>query len=69
MLHADKGYDSRANRSCLRRRGIRPRIAPSGVLAKHYGFTDLDGSQPEASRFVADAYVGDDKDAKAEDYR
>jgi NAD(P)-dependent dehydrogenase (short-subunit alcohol dehydrogenase family) len=41
----------------------------SGVLAKHYGFTDLDGSQPEASRFFADAYFGDHKDAKAEDYR
>ena len=25
-LHADKGYDSRANRAYLRRRGIRPRI-------------------------------------------
>jgi hypothetical protein len=41
----------------------------SGVLAKHYGFTDLDGSQPEAGRFFADAYFGDHKDAKAEDYR
>jgi NAD(P)-dependent dehydrogenase (short-subunit alcohol dehydrogenase family) len=41
----------------------------SGVLAKVYGFTDLDGSQPEASRFFADAYFGDRKDAKAEDYR
>jgi Transposase DDE domain len=26
-LHADKGYDSAANRAWLRRRGIRPRIA------------------------------------------
>jgi NAD(P)-dependent dehydrogenase (short-subunit alcohol dehydrogenase family) len=41
----------------------------SGVLAKVYGFTDLDGSQPEASRFFADAYFGDRKDANAEDYR
>jgi NAD(P)-dependent dehydrogenase (short-subunit alcohol dehydrogenase family) len=41
----------------------------SGVLAKVYGFTDLDGSQPEASRFFADAYFGDRKDATAEDYR
>ncbi|HEX8861702.1 MAG TPA: hypothetical protein VGC06_21900 [Actinomycetes bacterium] len=40
-----------------------------GVLAKHYGFTDLDGSQPEAGRFLTDAYFGDDKDAKAEGYR
>ncbi|MCW2943987.1 MAG: short-chain dehydrogenase [Actinoallomurus sp.] len=41
----------------------------SGVLAKHYGFTDVDGSQPEASRFFADAYFGDRKDADVEDYR
>lgn len=41
----------------------------AGVLAKHYGFTDLDGSQPEASRFFADAYFGDKKDANVEDYR
>jgi transposase len=26
-VHADKGYDSRANRACLRRRGITARIA------------------------------------------
>ncbi|HEY8742535.1 MAG TPA: SDR family NAD(P)-dependent oxidoreductase, partial [Chloroflexota bacterium] len=41
----------------------------SGLLAKHYGFTDLDGSQPEASRFFADAYFGDKKDANVEEYR
>jgi NAD(P)-dependent dehydrogenase (short-subunit alcohol dehydrogenase family) len=41
----------------------------SGVLAKHYGFTDLDGSQPEATRFFQDAYFGDRKDAEAADYR
>jgi NAD(P)-dependent dehydrogenase (short-subunit alcohol dehydrogenase family) len=41
----------------------------SGVLAKHYGFTDLDGSQPEVSRFFADAFFGDKKDADAADYR
>jgi transposase len=29
--HADKSYDSRANRSDLRRRGIEPRIARPGV--------------------------------------
>jgi hypothetical protein len=39
------------------------------VLAKHYGFTDLDGSQPEASRFFAEAYFGDRKDADVDDYR
>ena len=41
----------------------------SGVLAKHYGFTDLDGSQPEASRFFAEAYFGDKKDADVATYR
>jgi IS5 family transposase len=30
-LHADKGYDSQANRAWLRRRGIRPRIARRGI--------------------------------------
>jgi IS5 family transposase len=30
-VHADKGYDSAANRAYLRRRGIRPRIARRGV--------------------------------------
>jgi IS5 family transposase len=30
-VHADKGYDSRANRGYLRRRGIRPRIARRGI--------------------------------------
>ena len=39
-VHADKGYDSRANRTYLRRRGIRPRIArrglePSTRLGRH----------------------------------
>lgn len=41
----------------------------SGQLAKHYGFTDVDGSRPEASRFFADAYFGDRKDADVADYR
>lgn len=41
----------------------------SGQLAKHYGFTDLDGSRPLCSDFFADAYFGDKKDANAEDYR
>jgi NAD(P)-dependent dehydrogenase (short-subunit alcohol dehydrogenase family) len=45
------------------------RALSAGVLAKHYGFTDLDGSQPEASRYLADAYFGDKKDARVEDYR
>ena len=30
-VHADKGYDSRANRTYLRRRGITARIARRGV--------------------------------------
>jgi hypothetical protein len=30
-VHADKGYDSNANRAWLRRRGIRPRIARRGI--------------------------------------
>lgn len=30
-VHADKGYDSRANRAYLRRRGITPRIARRGM--------------------------------------
>jgi NAD(P)-dependent dehydrogenase (short-subunit alcohol dehydrogenase family) len=45
------------------------RSLSSGVLAKHYGFTDLDGSQPEASRFFAEAFFGDNKDAEVADYR
>jgi transposase len=31
VIHADKAYDSAANRAYLRRRGIRPRIARRGV--------------------------------------
>lgn len=39
-LHADKGYDSKANRKALRKRGITPRIARRGIesstkLGKH----------------------------------
>jgi IS5 family transposase len=30
-LHADKAYDYRRCRACLRRRGIRPRIARRGI--------------------------------------
>jgi transposase len=32
-VHADKGYDSRANRAYLRRRGITARIARRGIEA------------------------------------
>jgi NAD(P)-dependent dehydrogenase (short-subunit alcohol dehydrogenase family) len=45
------------------------RSLSSGLLARHYGFTDVDGSQPDVSSFFADAYFGDKKDASAEDYR
>jgi NAD(P)-dependent dehydrogenase (short-subunit alcohol dehydrogenase family) len=45
------------------------RALSAGVLAKHYGITDLDGSQPEASRYFADAFFGDKKDADVADYR
>lgn len=45
------------------------RALSSGQLAVHYGFTDLDGSRPEVSRYFADAYFGDKKDADVGDYR
>jgi NAD(P)-dependent dehydrogenase (short-subunit alcohol dehydrogenase family) len=45
------------------------RALSAGQLARHYGFTDLDGSRPEASRFFADAYFGDKPDADVADYR
>jgi NAD(P)-dependent dehydrogenase (short-subunit alcohol dehydrogenase family) len=41
----------------------------SGQLARYYGFTDVDGSRPDASRFFADAYFGGKQDARVEDYR
>ncbi|GIH15324.1 SDR family oxidoreductase [Rugosimonospora africana] len=41
----------------------------SGQLARHYGFTDRDGSRPECGRFFADAYFGDKPDADVADYR
>jgi NAD(P)-dependent dehydrogenase (short-subunit alcohol dehydrogenase family) len=41
----------------------------SGLLARHYGFTDLDGSQPDASRFFEEVYFGAKKDADVADYR
>lgn len=36
-VHADKAYDSAANRAMLRRRGIRPRIARHGVESSRLG--------------------------------
>lgn len=45
------------------------RSLSSGVLAAHYGFTDLDGSRPQASRFFQDVVFGDRKDATVGDYR
>lgn len=41
----------------------------SGLLARHYGFTDLDGSRPDAGRFFEETYFGDKKDADVADYR
>jgi NAD(P)-dependent dehydrogenase (short-subunit alcohol dehydrogenase family) len=41
----------------------------AGQLAVEYGFTDLDGSRPQTSRYFADAYFGDKKDADVADYR
>jgi transposase len=32
--HADKGYDSQANRDCLRKRRINPRIARRGIESR-----------------------------------
>ncbi|GAA2373492.1 SDR family oxidoreductase [Streptomyces cuspidosporus] len=40
----------------------------SGELAKVYGFTDLDGSQPDAMGYFRDV-VGGGKEAAVEDYR
>jgi Transposase DDE domain len=43
-VYADKGYDSRTNRSYLRRRGIRPRIARRRVESSTRSATWSDGS-------------------------
>ncbi|WP_328539180.1 SDR family oxidoreductase [Streptomyces sp. NBC_00344] len=40
----------------------------SGQLAKEYGFTDVDGSRPDAWGYFTDVVLGD-KDAPAGDYR
>ena len=39
----------------------------SGQLARHYGFTDIDGSRPDAWRFIEDTERGVDADPV--DYR
>ncbi len=39
----------------------------AGELARHYGVTDLDGSQPDAWRFIADSAA--DPTVNANDYR
>jgi IS5 family transposase len=41
-VHADKGYDSRANRGYLRRRGIR-RGSPGGSLSRRPGWGAIGG--------------------------
>ncbi|GHF32480.1 short-chain dehydrogenase [Streptomyces morookaense] len=40
----------------------------SGQLAAHYGFTDVDGSRPDAFRYIEEVRYGG-KEAAAEDYR
>ncbi|UGY95004.1 SDR family oxidoreductase [Streptomyces gobiensis] len=40
----------------------------SGQLAREYGVTDADGSQPDAWRYIAEVAIGG-KDANAADYR
>lgn len=44
------------------------RALSSGALACEYGFTDLDGSQPDTSRYFAEVVFGGGP-GKAEDYR
>ncbi|MFJ8693646.1 SDR family oxidoreductase [Streptomyces roseolilacinus] len=44
------------------------RSLDSGTLAKEYGFTDADGSQPDAWGYFRDVVDGG-KDASADDYR
>ena len=39
----------------------------SGTLAREYGFTDVDGSQPDSWRYIDDTERG--VDADPEDYR
>ena len=43
--------------------------AVRGQLAREYGFTDVDGSRPDASRFFEEVYYGDKKDADVAAYR
>jgi NAD(P)-dependent dehydrogenase (short-subunit alcohol dehydrogenase family) len=45
------------------------RALSAGQLAREYGFTDVDGSQPDASRFFEEVFYGDRKDADAAAYR
>jgi hypothetical protein len=40
----------------------------SGELARHYGFTDIDGSQPDIWRYTAEVREGG-KVAELSDYR
>jgi len=45
------------------------RALSAGQLAREYGFTDVDGSRPDASRFFEEVYYGDKKDADVAAYR
>jgi IS5 family transposase len=42
-VHADKGYDSAANRAYLRRRGITARIARRGIESSSPGWVGIAG--------------------------
>jgi len=45
------------------------RALSAGQLAREYGFTDVDVSRPDASRFFEEVYYGDKKDADVAAYR
>ena len=61
----------RARRRCAgrrpRTRALEPAVGHSGQLAREYGFTDVDGSQPDVWRYIDDVERGCDTDP--DDYR
>jgi hypothetical protein len=50
------------------RRQWNKRSLSSGELARHYGFTDIDGSQPDMWRYIIEVREGG-KNADLDDYR
>jgi hypothetical protein len=52
-VHADRGYDSAANRACLRRRGIRSRIARRGVWSRRRGWGGIGGRSERALSWLS----------------